>query len=441
LSVWFLPQVTLESEDGSCTKRIALGPVPLQLAGLQALVAAAFRLPLGAQMSIAILDGEDMRLFPVSSRFRNSNHLMWVNNLPVAGGFHQCSITNRTRDKWLRADFSEIHNRHIANRQSDSNLFQSDEVPNKFILILMTENNAQSLSQDKINIESDADVATWQPSDRLLVSLPRRIQKVAAATHNPAVVAATSPAKRVAKATASNTEPAASVPRAPPSKDLGLLLRNSEAKQQQAAKSKALEDETLLEAARKHRAKEPAAAGPLKKKGKKVPTTSLAEAAETAETSVDEVAATIEPFVDEVAATMEPKPTKVKPTKGTKKTSEKSAPKSKATKVSKKALEKSSTGGQKIKGRKSAPLHTPVAEPSDAEPSDEDSNSATPVGQFRARVETLGGTSTGASGDEAGFQNTHRKSCLDKLFLLVNQNIWTSGCTQINHFSRIFLFN
>jgi hypothetical protein len=71
-----LPEVTLESENGSSTKRIALGPVPLQLAGLQALVAAAFRLPLGAQMSIAILDGEDIRLFPVSSRFRNSNQLM-----------------------------------------------------------------------------------------------------------------------------------------------------------------------------------------------------------------------------------------------------------------------------------------------------------------------------------------------------------------------------
>jgi hypothetical protein len=285
----------------------------------------------------------------------------------------------------------------------------------------MMQNNAQSLSQDKINIESDADVATWQPSDRLLVSLPRRIQKVAAATHTPAVLAATSPAKRVAKATAPTTKPAALAPRVSPSKDLGLLLRNSEAKQQQAAKAKALEDETLLEAARKHRAKEPAAAGPGKKKNKKVPTTSLAEVAETAETSVDEVAAT-----------------KVKPTKGTKKTSEKSAPKSKATKVSKKATEKGSTGGKKIKGRKSAPLNPPVAEPSDAEPSDaepspaSDSHSATPVGNtavgnFTAKVETLGGTSNGASGDEAGSQNTHRTSCLDKLSLFVNQNIWTSG--------------
>jgi hypothetical protein len=57
----FFLEVTLESENGSNTKRIALGPVPLQLAGLQAVVAAAFRLPLGAQMSIAILDGEDQQ--------------------------------------------------------------------------------------------------------------------------------------------------------------------------------------------------------------------------------------------------------------------------------------------------------------------------------------------------------------------------------------------
>jgi hypothetical protein len=57
---WLFPEVTLESESGSNTKRIALGPLPLKLAGLQALVAAAFRLPLGAQMSIAILDEEDI---------------------------------------------------------------------------------------------------------------------------------------------------------------------------------------------------------------------------------------------------------------------------------------------------------------------------------------------------------------------------------------------
>ena len=52
-------EVTLESESGSCTKRIALGPARLQLAGLQSLVVTAFRLPLGTQMIILILDGED----------------------------------------------------------------------------------------------------------------------------------------------------------------------------------------------------------------------------------------------------------------------------------------------------------------------------------------------------------------------------------------------
>ncbi len=59
LTIRFFPEVTLESESGSCTKRIALGPARLQLAGLQSLVAAAFRLPQGTQMIILILDGED----------------------------------------------------------------------------------------------------------------------------------------------------------------------------------------------------------------------------------------------------------------------------------------------------------------------------------------------------------------------------------------------
>jgi hypothetical protein len=53
------PKVTLELESESCTKRIGLGPARLQLAGLQSLVIAAFRLPLGTQMSIMILDGKD----------------------------------------------------------------------------------------------------------------------------------------------------------------------------------------------------------------------------------------------------------------------------------------------------------------------------------------------------------------------------------------------
>jgi hypothetical protein len=81
--VFFL-EVTVQSENGSSTKRIALPLVsPPQLAGLQALVAAAFRLPLGAQMSIAILDGEDICLLPVLFRFCHLNLPILDNNLLV----------------------------------------------------------------------------------------------------------------------------------------------------------------------------------------------------------------------------------------------------------------------------------------------------------------------------------------------------------------------
>jgi hypothetical protein len=302
----------------------------------------------------------------------------------------------------------------------------------------MTNKNTQSHLQDEINIESDADLLTWRPSDRLLVSLPRRSRKVAAVMARPAVAAAPAPAGPVAKASKSPAGPAAVATQAASANNLAQLLRNSEAKQQQAAKAKALEDETLLDAAAKHRAKAPASAGPAKKRGtKKVAPTTVAEVAPT---TVPEVAATTE----------EANPKKDKPTKGPKTTFGKLAPTAKATKGPKKT-----TGGKKRKGRKSAPLNpAAAAEPlsdaaeslSDAEPTaSSDEHSATPVGDTpaglvseitsgpRAFVETL----SGASGDDAGFQRTPRTSFLDKLSFFVDPGIWTSGNTRINHFSRI----
>jgi hypothetical protein len=258
----------------------------------------------------------------------------------------------------------------------------------------------------------------------------------------PAVAAAPLPAGPVAKAIKSPAGPAGVATQAASANSLAQLLRNSEAKQQQAAKAKALEDETLLDAAAKHRAKAPAAAGPRKKKvTKKVASTAVAEVAPT---TVPEVGVTT---LKEVAATTaEANPKKDKPTKGPKKTSGKLAPKAKATKGPKKTSGKSPTGGKKGKGRKSAPLNPAAGAESlsDAEPShSSDEHSATPVGDTPAglvsettsgpRVETLGG----ASDDEAGFQRTPRTSFLDKLSFFVDPGIWTSGITRINHFSRI----